>query len=171
MDKRGLFWDFIAALGNIWGGRSSARGVGGRSDQIVTALTDADQQQLAAQRAVVERFLADDASRANYLTAAGKLGTLRAILKANAFAPAQTYELQCLGVVLGDAFVQDLKMEWVIVEDAFGRDPGVRVPGTSILLFPLTMISKRIERGEMVDVFALFNGVAAQVDQVRRRGG
>jgi hypothetical protein len=61
-------------------------------------------------------------------------------------------------------------VEWVMVEDAFGRDPAVRLPGTTILLFPLTMISKRIERGEAVDVVALFNGIAAQVDQLRRGG-
>ena len=37
--------------------------------------------------------------------------------------------------------------------------------------FPLTMISKRVERGEKVDVFELFNGVAAEVEAVRKRGG
>jgi hypothetical protein len=31
------------------------------------------------------------------------------------------------------------------MEDAHGRDPAVRRPGTTIILFPLTMISKRIE--------------------------
>lgn len=45
----------------------------------------------------------------------------------------------------------------------------MRLPGTTIILFPLTMISQRVERGEQVDVFALFNGVAAQVDDLRRR--
>ena len=139
--------------------------------QEVTSLTDADQQRLREQRAVVERFLADDASRQKYQAAAGKLGTIRAILQANAFKSNQTYELQCLGIVLGDAFVQELKMEWVMVEDQYGHDPAVRLPGTSIILFPLTMISKRVERAEQVDVFQMFNGVAAQVEDIRRRGG
>ena len=67
-------------------------------------------------------------------------------------------------MLLGDAFVLELGMEWVTVEDEHGRDPAVRVPGTSTLLFPLTMISKRVERGEAVDVFDLFNGIAARVD-------
>jgi hypothetical protein len=139
--------------------------------QKVTTLTDADQQRLRVQRAVVEKYLADAVSRQKYQTAAGKLGTIRAILEANVFKPNQTYELQCLGIVLGDAFVQELKMEWVMVEDQYGRDPAVRLPGTSMILFPLTMISKRIERGEKVDVFELFNGVAAQLDDIKRLGG
>lgn len=151
--------------------KHSGSNVSAQPAQKVTALTDADQQRLREQRAVVEKFLADDASRQKYQTAAGKLGTIRAVLQANVFKPNQTYELQCLGIVLGDAFVQELKMEWVMVEHQHGRDPAVRLPGTTIILFPLTMISKRIERGEQVDVFQLFNGVAAQVDDIKRRGG
>lgn len=57
----------------------------------------------------------------------------------------KTCELQCLGIVLGDAFVQELKMEWVMVEDDGGRDPAVQPAGTTIILYPLTMISKRVE--------------------------
>ena len=95
-----------------------------QSPQHVTLPSEADRQRLHDQRAVVEGYLADDASRAKYKTAAGKLGTLRAILDGNVFDAKQTHELQCLGIVLGDAFVLDLGMEWVMVEDAHGRDPG-----------------------------------------------
>lgn len=139
--------------------------------QTVAALTDLDRERLAKQRAFVESFLADDASRQKYQTTAGKLGTLRAILDAGAIEPGQTYELQCLGIVLGDALVQELGMEWVMVEDQHGRDPAVRVPGTTVILFPLTMISKRVERGEKVDVFSLFNQIADKLEDVRRRVG
>jgi hypothetical protein len=141
----------------------------GQLSQTVTSPSDADRQRLREQRAVVEKYLGDESSKTKYKTAAGKLGTIRAILDANVFKPNETYKLQCLGVVLGDAFAQELGMEWVMVEDARGRDPAVRLPGTSIILFPLTMISKRIERGQKVDVFELFNGVAADVEAARRR--
>ena len=66
-----------------------------------------------------------------------------------------------MGIVFGDVFVQDMGFSWVMVEDEHGRDPAIRYRETSIILFPLTMISKRIERGEQVDVFDLYNGVAA----------
>jgi hypothetical protein len=102
-------------------------------------------ERLRDQRAVVEKFLTDEFSRQKYRTAAGKLGTIRTILQAHAFKPNQTCELQCLGIVLGDAFVQELKMEWVMVEDDGGRDPSVQPAGTTIILYPLTMISKRVE--------------------------
>lgn len=138
--------------------------------QQVSPPAAADLERLSEQRAVVERYLADDDSRTKYQTPAGKLGLLRALLAQNVFQSTQTYELQCLGVVLGDAFVQELGMEWVTVQDEYGADPAVRLPGTSIILFPLTMISKRVERGEQVDVFDLFIGAAAQIDTVKRQG-
>jgi len=138
-------------------------------EQTVTGLTQEDEARLAEQRAVIEAYLSDD-SREKYKTTVGKVGTIRAILEADVFQPDQTYELQCLGVVLGDAFVQELEMEWVMVEDEYGRNPAARLPGTSIILYPLTMISKRIERGEKVDVFDLFNGIADQVDELKQKG-
>jgi Domain of unknown function (DUF3806) len=138
-------------------------------EQKITALTDADQQQLRDQRAVVEKYLGNEDSKQKYKTAVGKLGTIRAILQAGVFKPEQTYELQCLGVILGDAFVQEMGMEWIMVEDEHGRHPAIRLPKTTIILYPLTMISKRMERGEKVDVFELFNGVAAQVEDIQRQ--
>lgn len=151
--------------------KQSRRNVSTQPAQKVTALTEADLRRLQEQRAVVEKFLADDALRQKYQRAAGKLGTIHAVFQANVFKPNQTRELQCLGIVLGDAFVQELKGQWVMVEDQYGRDPAVRLPGTTILLFPLTMLSKRVEEGENVDVFQLFGGVVAEVDDIKRRGG
>lgn len=139
------------------------------SPQTVSSLTAADSHQLDRQRAVVEKYLGDPASRSKYATAPGKLGTLRAILKAGLFKPSQTYELQSMGVVLGDAFVVDMGFHWVIVEDENGRDPAIRFKETSVILFPLTMISKRIERGDVVDVFDLYNGVAAEAEKLIQR--
>jgi hypothetical protein len=68
---------------------------------------------------------------------------LRAVLEGKVFQPSQTYELQCIGIVLGDVLASQLG------------------------LFPLTMISKCIERGEEVDVFDLFNAVADDVEKLK----
>ena len=118
---------------------------------------------------MIERYLSDEDSRTKYKTPAGKLGLLRALLEQQVFKSTQTYELQCMGIVLGDTFVQEMGMEWITVEDKYGSDPAVRVPGTAIIIYPLTMISKRVERGEAVDVFALFNGVADQIEQIKAK--
>jgi hypothetical protein len=90
---------------------------------------------------------------------------LQAIIDAGWIGASETLKLQCLGITLGDALVQELGFEWVMVEDEYGRDPAIRKPGTTVIAFPLTMISKRIERGESVIVRELFDGV---VDHVQR---
>src|SRR6185503_16853156 len=135
------------------------------TDQTLSPLGDADEQRLSEHRAIVTRYLDED-GRKKYEAAAGKLGTLRALLDANVFRSDQTYELQSMGIVLGDVFVQDMGFHWLIVEDEYGRDPAIRYAETSVILFPLTMIAKRIEAGEQVDVFDLYNGVAARAGEL-----
>jgi len=60
-------------------------------------------------------------------------------------------------------------MEWVMIEDEYGRDPVVRAPGSTIILYPMTMISKRVEQGKKVDVFEMFSGVEAKVAEMKRQ--
>ncbi len=130
----------------------------------ILPLTGEDAALLDRQRKIIEMFLSADSLK-QYETPGGKLNLLNAILKKNLFRRNQSYELQCLGVVLGDAFASQLSMKWVIVKDQVGRDPALCVPGSTIVIFPLTMISKRIERSEAVDIFDLFDGVAELVKE------
>jgi len=137
------------------------------AEQKTSAIEKDDLAQLVKQRAVVERYLSPE-SLTNYKTGAGKLGLLRALLSQCVFKKEQTFELQCMGVVFGDVFVQELGMEWIVVIDEYGRDPALRLPNTDIIIYPRTMISKRVERGEEVDVFDMFNGVTAKIDDLKK---
>ena len=92
------------------------------------------------------------------------------ILQNKWIAPDQTLKLQCLGVTFGDALAQKLGLRWVAVEDKYGRDPALTLEGTSILVFPLTSISKRVERGEEVEVYGLFEDACRTIERLRREG-
>jgi hypothetical protein len=105
----------------------------------------------------------DPEARHKYGTVQGKLVLLQAIIDAGWIEKSETVKLQCLGVTLGDALAQELQMHWVTVEDELGKDPALRFPGTTVVAFPLTMISKRIERSEQVNVAELFSGVCEHV--------
>jgi hypothetical protein len=136
--------------------------------QKIEPLNVDDAARIAKQRAMIEKYLGGDATNLEkYQSVAGKLGLLRALLERRVFQPTQTYELQCMGIVLGDALVQHCGVEWRAVEDHYGRDPCVQVPGSTVVLFPLTMISKRVEKGEAVDVFDLFNKTGAEIEELR----
>ena len=153
------------------GGSAASQVASMQHGQTFRALDQSDLDWLAAQRQRVETLLAGNPdAQAKYQTSAGKLGVIHAILDAKVFRTDQTFELQGLGIILGDALAKELGMTWMMVEDQYGTSPCLVLEGTSIVLYPQTMISKRIERGETVDVFDMFNGVAAKVAELRAKG-
>ncbi len=106
-----------------------------------------------------------------YETVEGKLKLMDAILRNGWVTSADTLKLQCLGITFGDALAQHLCLEWVTVEDEHGRDPALRLHGTSILLFPMTSISKRMERGEAVDIHRLFDAACSTLQNTAKEIG
>lgn len=119
-------------------------------DQKVDALTADEIAHLNRQRDWVRDHYVPEA-RAQYELLEGKLSLLERILEQKWIEPQETWKLQSLGVTLGDAFVQYLGLDWVAVEDEIGRAPALKDPVSTVIIFPLTMISKRIEQGETVD--------------------
>jgi hypothetical protein len=105
-----------------------------------------------------------------YSTIEGKLRVVATILEQQWVEPSETWKLQSLGIAFGDALAQQLMLEWVTIDDEFGRAPAVNYPGTSVLAYPLTMISKRVERGDRVDVWDMFAVVAARIDEIAHSG-
>jgi len=129
-----------------------------------------DIARLEAQRTWVRNHYTEE-TRDQYDLLEGKLLLLDTILKNRWIAADEKVKLQSLGVVLGDALVQRMGMRWVIIEDEFGRDPAVNLEGTSIRIFALTLISKRIEGGvEDLDVFALFDEACRSVERLKNEG-
>ena len=67
---------------------------------------------------------------------------------------------------MGDICVQDLGFKWIQVEDETDTDPALQFQDTSLIIFPLTMISKRIERGETVDIYDLYESLKEKVKEI-----
>jgi len=137
------------------------------AEQTITELDAGTLAQLDQQRAwVAERAETEAGIAGTGADAAIRLQQVDAVLAAGVEASA-TWELQALGVVLGDALAERLGVEWVVVEDEYGRDPALLAGPGPVLVFPQTMISKRVERGESVRAIELFltvcRGVAEHV--------
>ena len=131
-------------------------------------LSDEDLTRLNAQRKwVLDHY--DDHRHAESVE--GKLRLLSVIVEKKWIEPDETVKLQSLGIVFGDALVQELSLKWMMVDDECGRDPVLILDGTTLRLNPLTMISKRIERGEDVDVVALFGMACGHVRALARNPG
>jgi hypothetical protein len=134
--------------------------------QRLLPLSDDDVRALDAKRRWVQGHYESNAVE-KYQTLEGKLALLHTILSGQWIAPDETLKLQCLGITFGDALAQTLGLEWRMVEDEYGRDPALVQPGTSIVVFPQTSISKRIETGELVDVRALFEAACRTIQRLR----
>lgn len=128
-------------------------------------LTAEDHRNLSAARDWVKgHFSADQDLK--YAPTQGKLSVIGAILDNAWVNPAETWKLQALGICLGDALAQELLLDWVIIDDEYGLSPALNWPGTSIYSFPQTLISKRIEAGEKVDIQDLFQRTSEMIREM-----
>jgi hypothetical protein len=94
----------------------------------------------------------------------GDIDRLQALIERGVLTAAQTYELQCLGIALGQVLARNVAgLDWAVIEDEYGRDPTIRYRDTSFQVNVLTMISKRVESGQPVDVRGMYEWVRAQL--------
>lgn len=100
----------------------------------------------------------------------GDLALLQAVLDSGQVEREATHTLQSLGIAFGKVFVNAHDdYDWWMVEDEYGRDPAIRYRDTTLLVFPQTMISKRVEDGQSVAVQAMYEGLGEQLAQIVAR--
>jgi hypothetical protein len=129
-----------------------------------------ESQYLEAQRGWLKAHYPDEPER-RYATVEGKIELIEKILANGWIEEGDARQYQALGVGLGDSLAQQLGFAWVTVEDEYGRDPALNWPGTTLLCFPTTMISKRIEDGETVNIHELFAGVCEALEDAKGKVG
>ena len=118
-------------------------------------LSPQDEARLDQQRAFVAAAAKRRYGIATLSRTKKDLPVLQRLIDDKVFEKSQTYELQSLGVVFGDVLASELPLRWVMITDEYGTDPTLRFKNTSININAPTMLSKRVERDEPVDVFSL----------------
>jgi hypothetical protein len=97
------------------------------------------------------------------------LPVLQKLIDDRVFNKSQTYELQSLGVAFGDVLSHELPLRWVMVTDEYGTDPTLRFKQTTVQINALTMISKRVEKDEHVDVYWLLAKTREELSTAEKR--
>lgn len=97
------------------------------------------------------------------------LDVLQRLLDQRVVAHDDVAGLQALGLALGDVMASNLSLQWVVIDDEFGRSRALRFGESDHLFFPVTMISKRVANREPVRVRELFAEVVAAVDRLDAR--
>ena len=122
----------------------------------ITALNESDEYHLRRQREIVDELARHHLGSPLAGGEPRDLRVLQELLDRRVLEKSQTYELQALGVVLGDVMAGQLGLAWVRVEDEFGKSRALRLDETETLIFPVTMISKRVEGGTPFTIAELF---------------
>jgi hypothetical protein len=94
------------------------------------------------------------------------LSVLQRLIDDKVFSKTQTYELQSLGIAFGDVLASELPLRWVMVTDEYGTDPTLRFKGTAVQINALTIISKRIEKAEKVNLSELLRITREQLTRL-----
>lgn len=98
----------------------------------------------------------------------GDLDLIQRTLETGAPAKDATYSLQALGAAFGEVLVgENDGYDWWMVQDEYGRDPAIRYRETNLLVFPQTMIAKRVEDGQPVAVRELYADLKSRLDTLR----
>jgi hypothetical protein len=132
-------------------------------------LSHKDSERLDQQRALVAAAARQRYGTAELSRTKGDLPILQRLIDDKVFKKSQTYELQSLGVVFGDVLASELPLRWVMIADEYGTDPTLRFKNTSVNINALTMISKRVERDEPVDVFSLLQTNREVLSEAEKR--
>jgi len=128
-------------------------------------LSDSDRVRLNQQRAIVAATAKQKYGTEGLTKTVADLPVLQRLIDDNAFNKTQTYELQSLGVAFGDVLASELPLSWAMVTDEYGTDPTLRYKDKPVNINALTMISKRVERGEVVNLVQLLQITRDQLRQ------
>ena len=157
---------FLSGMGLLFGQSHEAA-----SEPKFSELSPQDKARIDQQRALVAAAVKQRYGAAKLSGTKKDLPILQRLIDDKVFKKSQTYELQSLGVVFGDVLASELPLRWVMITDQYGTDPTLRFKNTSININALTMISKRVERDQQVDVPSLLqqNREALSVAEKRFR--
>ena len=91
----------------------------------------------------------------------GSLGLLQRLITERVAAPEEVWKITALGVLFGDVLVNisERRLRWRMVYDSSGRTPALQWRNTDAVVYPLSALQSRLAAGEMVDVYALGNGL------------
>ena len=128
-------------------------------EAIVGGLSPLDKQYLAGQVTRIDELTRTQLGLRIQGTPAD-LATLQRLLDLNIVSAGDDLELQAMGIILGNVLVAEYAVKWVSYEDQLGRSRALQIGSTSEMVFPVTMISRRVRAGAKADVAALYDKAA-----------
>ncbi len=118
----------------------------------ISELSDVDRQFMQQQRDLLGELAQRHLGRQFSGDRDNDIALLQRLLDEQIVRQDQTRELQAMGIILGDLLAAQLNLHWVVYEDRVGRSRALRYKTSDNFLFPVTMISRRREVGNLTPV-------------------
>lgn len=122
----------------------------------IDALSKLDLAYMDRQRALLGELAATNLGRRFNGDRDRDLDLLQTLLDRRVVRFDQTRELQAMGIIMGDLLASEFGLRWVVFTDEAGRSRALRYQDTDVMLFPITMISRRREVGDNTPVVDIY---------------
>lgn len=105
-----------------------------------------------------------------FLGTEADLATMQTLFNGNLVDKKDKYALAGFGITLGDILRKKLDLEWVTIIDGSETTPALQHHENGPILFVRDMIVKRVDQGEEIDIFYLYNNLVEMVRQMMASG-
>lgn len=140
---------------------------GNEMEQSIRPATEVDRDRIAAQTAAVLGMLRSRFGDVQLRHTENDLRLLQRLQDEGGLRAGQEQELEAVGIVFGEVLAARTPFRWITVEWQGERSLGLQYPGTTVIVFPGSMIAKRVNRGERVEFEPLFRATLAHVEQMK----
>lgn len=135
--------------------------------QSIQPATPADRDGIAARAATVLGLLRARYGDVQLRRTEDDLALLQKLHDDGGLRAGQEEALEAVGLVFGEVLATRLPLQWITVEWQGERSLGLQYPNTTVIVFPGSMVAKRVNRGEAVDFVSLFRATVAQIEQMK----
>lgn len=126
-------------------------------------LSESDVAQLEEDRTFLPEVVLQRLPAFTLQRTSADLEVIQHVLRTGPYTDTPVEEVIAIGTTFGDLLADELGMHWIRYEDEEGADLAIRYRKSTIVVFPRTMILKRLERDEDPDARDLFEQVCIQI--------
>ncbi|MGI9285859.1 MAG: DUF3806 domain-containing protein [Pseudomonadales bacterium] len=133
----------------------------------ITAFENSDEAYLEKQYELLQEIANNELAKRFNGEKAHDLELLQKLIDSRAIKSDQRRELQAMGVVLGRTLAKEYELPWVVFRDSVGRSRALQIDETKRVVFPMTMISRRLEVGARANVQDIYAKASRIIEYTR----
>lgn len=133
----------------------------------ITKFENSDENYLQKQYELIQDIANSELSERFNGDKAHDLVLLQKLIDSRTIKSDEQLELQAMGVVLGKTLAKEFELRWVVFRDSVGRSRALQIDETKRVVFPMTMISRRLEVDARTNVQEIYTKVRGIIEYTR----